>query len=99
MSETNIQVWAARANDTSYTLLIDKMVNLGRETDSSGNPFYFDAVWLLPYHTNKTPNANRQDTYTLYDEVIVSTQFIPAPNSAPVGPGATPARITDLAAN
>ena len=100
LRDTNIQIWAARENDTEYTLLIDQQVNLGRETDSSGNPFYFDAIWLLPYNTGRSPDPNRQDTYTLYDEIIVSTQSIPAPNSNPAGPGSTvPARITDLTAN
>jgi hypothetical protein len=95
--DTNIQVWAAREADTNYTLLIDKMVNLGAETDSSGSRFYFDAIWLLPYHTNRTPDSTRQDTYTLYDEVIVSTQFIPAPDTG-TNAAVAPAAINDLVA-
>lgn len=84
--DTRVAVWAARANATDYTLLIDKMVNLGAETDSSGKPFYFDAIWLLPFNTLKVPEPSGQDTFTLYDELIVSTNFIAAPGGAGVAP-------------
>ena len=95
--DSNVMIWAARAADTSYTLLIDKMTNLGRASDDAGNPFYFDAVWLLPYNTKRLPDPSRADTYTLYDELIVSKQFIAPPNADPSAPGAAiPQRITDL---
>ena len=96
MTDSRVRVWAAREADTAYTLLIDQDVNLGRATDNNNNPFYFDAVWLLPYNTNRVPDPNRLDTYTLYDEVIVSTNFIAAPNSGGVVGQVRPARITDL---
>lgn len=99
VKDSNIQVWAARESDTSYTFLVDKMVNLGRATDSSGTPYYFDAVWLLPYHTEKTADPTAENTYTLYDELIVSTSFIPAPNSAPIGAGPRPKPPTNVHAN
>ena len=99
LRDTNIQIWAAREDDSDFTLLIDRMVNLGRGAEPDGDLFYFDSLWLLPYNTSRTPDPNRQDTYTLYDEVIVSTQFIPAPNSDAVGMGPRPKPITDLTAN
>ena len=98
--DTNVRVFAARQADTDYTLLFDVMINLGAGLDSFGNQYYFDAIWLLPYHTNKLSDPTAQNTYTLYDEVIVSTAFIPAPQASG-GPSTTvtPSRITDLVAN
>ncbi len=67
-SNHEIQVWAAREADTVYTLLHDhKDRQLGR-----GPPH--DTLWLLPYNTRRQPNPDREDTYTLYDEVIMSTE-------------------------
>jgi len=96
--DTNIQVWATRETDTDYTMLIDKMVNLGAEADSSGSRYYFDAIWLLPYHTNRTPDLSRSDTFTLYDEVIVSTQFIAAPSASGTNSGVRPEAPSSLLA-
>ena len=90
IKDTKLDVWAARGKNTEYTHLYDKLINLG-----GTGPF--DGFWLLPYNTGRVANPARQDTYTLYDEVIVSTQFIPAPNSEPTGSSSSvPAPITDL---
>ncbi len=97
-ADTHVELWAAREADTSYTKLIDKTVDLGAVQVVSGIQYYPDALWLLPYDTNRLADPTRQDTYTLRDEVIVSTNFIPAPDSS----GArvkVPARITDLQTN
>jgi hypothetical protein len=89
-TDTNIQVWAARASATSYTLLNDVMVNLGAESG-----YFFDAIWLLPYNTERAADPTRSDTFTLYDELIVSTNFIQPPNS---GDALAPRPPTSLAA-
>ena len=97
-ADTHFELWAARAGETSYTKLIDKMIDLGSVMDG-GTPYYPDALWLLTYDTNRLPDSSRQNTYTLRDEVIVSTEFIPAPNSAGGTPQQRPAPIEDLRTN
>jgi hypothetical protein len=76
-----VQVWGVRQGDTQYTLIHDKQnLRLGQ-----GPPH--DALWLLPYNTNRVADAGRQDTFTAYDEVIVSLAPIAAPNgSVPLAP-------------
>lgn len=91
-ADTHIEMWAAREADTTYTKLIDRMVDLG-SIGGDGPP---DSLWLLPYDTNRRADSTRQNTYTLYDEVIVSTDFIPAPNSPVQTDEPIPARILDL---
>ncbi len=76
--DTHVQVYAAR-DGADYTLLID------RDDLDLGNGPTHDALWLLPYDTGRQPDSSRQDTFTLYDEVIVSTDFIPAPGGGTVG--------------
>lgn len=97
-ADTHVELWAAREGDSEYTKLIDKMVDLGSVFEG-GVAYYPNALWLLPYDTNRVPDSSRQDTYTLRDEVIVSTDFIPAPNSIGGPPQQRPAAITDLRAN
>ncbi|NND64538.1 MAG: hypothetical protein HKM24_01120, partial [Gammaproteobacteria bacterium] len=77
-ANTQIKMWSA-SDGEDFVLLTDKLVDLG------GGPDH-NAFWLLPYDTGKTPNPARQDTYTLYDEVIVSLNDIAAPGFA-VGGG------------
>jgi len=72
-SDHEVQVWAAREADSEFTLLHDysnRQLGMG--------PLH-DTLWLLPYNTRRRPDPDREDTYTLYDEVVVSTEFIPAP--------------------
>ena len=96
--DTHYEMWAAREADVTYTKLYDKMVDLGSANEDG--PFYYpDAFWLLPYDTARLADPTRQDTYVLHDEVIVSTDFIPAPNSPVQSGGPVPASITDLRTN
>ena len=96
--DTHFEMWAAREADTSYTKLIDRMIDLGAANED-GPYNYPDAIWFLPYDTRRLADPTRQDTYTLRDELIVSTDFIPAPKSPVQTSGPVPARITDLRAN
>lgn len=75
VADSQIEVWAARNGATAYIKLYDMTVDLGPD-DGDG---LFDAVWLLTYNTNREADATREDTYTLYDEVIVSTNSIAVP--------------------
>lgn len=72
--DTQVKVYAAREGKP-YELIIDR-----RDLDLGDGPGH-DTLWLLPYNTDRQPDSSRQDTFTNYDEAIVSTQFIPAPNT------------------
>ena len=82
-NDTLIQVWTARDGDEDWTLIHDKDPANGNGVaigeDQGGA---YDALWLLPYDTDKQPDPSREDTYTLYDEVIVSEQDIATPEAA-----------------
>lgn len=77
VEDTRIEYWAAR-NGGDYLKLCDVNVALGIE---SGDPNQFNTVWLTSYNTNRLADPSREDTFTLYDEVIVSTQPIAAPTA------------------
>lgn len=84
--DTMVKLYAAREG-RPYRLLIDRSnLDLG---DGPGH----DALWLLPYNTGRQSDPNRQDTFTNYDEVIVSTDFIPAPDAGPSVQPAAPANL------
>ena len=82
---TTVYLWAARAGDTEYTHLIQKDITLG----GNGVENAFDSIWLLPYNTSQLPDPTRQNTFVLYDELIVSTQPIAVPGGTPP-PGPSP---------
>lgn len=71
---SHVKVWAARQTE-DFELLID------REDIDLGNGPNHNTLWLLPYDTGKQSDLNREDTYTLYDEVIVSLNDIAAPSN------------------
>ncbi|NNF16945.1 MAG: hypothetical protein HKN70_09370 [Gammaproteobacteria bacterium] len=77
---THVKIWAAHDGE-DWDLIIDR-----DDVDLGGGPAH-NAYWLLPYDTGKQPDPTREDTYTLYDEVIVSLNDIAAPGAT--GSGAT----------
>jgi hypothetical protein len=72
-SNTLIETWAARDGQDYVLLYSDARRRLGG--DNGGH----NGMWLLPYNTGRSADSSRQDTFTSYDEVIVSTEFIAAP--------------------
>jgi hypothetical protein len=98
------QVWAAK-DGGEYVELWNVHFAFG------GHAQEVNALWLLPYMTRVGPDAAREDTFTLYDEVITSPVFIPAPRAAARGadrsaraldsavaaPGASPAGTAAVA--
>ena len=78
-SNTLIETWAARDGQDYVMLYSDPGRRLGG--DNGGH----NAMWLLPYNTERLANSSRLDTYTNYDEVIVSTNFIAAPGFPAAG--------------
>ncbi|MFK8030998.1 MAG: choice-of-anchor U domain-containing protein [Gammaproteobacteria bacterium] len=77
--DSQVKVWAATEGG-NWDLIID------RDDLDLGNGPKHNTLWLLPYDTGKDPNPNREDTYTLYDEVIVSLNDISAPDTNTVLP-------------
>ncbi|MEM9056225.1 MAG: Ig-like domain-containing protein [Pseudomonadota bacterium] len=73
--DTHVTLWAARESDSAYTRIID------RNDIDLGNGPRLDALWLLPFNTNRLADPSREDTYTLYDELIVSANPIPVPTA------------------
>ncbi|MEM9056383.1 MAG: Ig-like domain-containing protein, partial [Pseudomonadota bacterium] len=71
-----VQVWAAR-DGGNYEMLIDR-----NDIELGGGSKLHNTIWLLPFNTNTDPDPSREDTYTLYDELIVSTSFIASPAAA-----------------
>lgn len=76
---TLIQMWMARDGE-DFTLMME-------ETNATLGPEYangdgMNGFWLLPYISRGIAEPTRQDTFTVYDEVIVSTNQIPAPTAA-----------------
>jgi len=72
-----VQLWIAREGQPSQMV-----INWGPYNLTAGNPVYnemFGKVWLLPYNTNKDPNAVYPTAYTWFDELIISTQKIADP--------------------
>ncbi len=73
-TNSHIKIWAARQGE-DFELLIDR-----NDMDFGNGPNH-NTLWLLPYDTGKRPDSTREDTYTLYDEVIVSLNDIVAPSN------------------
>ncbi|MEL7449962.1 MAG: Ig-like domain-containing protein, partial [Pseudomonadota bacterium] len=73
--DTHVTLWAARESDSEYTMVIDRA-----DIDLGSGPNH-DAIWLLPFNTDRSADPTRQDTYTLYDELIVSANPIPVPTT------------------
>ncbi len=88
-NNSQVKVWAAHEGD-DWDLLIDR-----NNLDLGAGPAH-NTLWLLPYDTGKTANSSRDDTYTLYDEVIVSLNDIAAPGGStpPPPPPVDPPSIT-----
>ena len=77
-----VRVWAAREGQASVKIFDSQLshpsgFNIHR-TDATAR---YGKVWLLPYHTNKSPNETHPIAYIWYDELIISRQDIPDPSS------------------
>jgi len=79
---STIKAWVAYEGQP-----LRQFINLSRFMISNDSPGTkaFRQIDLLPYQTDKDPTADHPTAYTWYDDLIISTQPIPAPN------GPTPA--------
>ena len=78
-NDSEVTIWAAGPNDLDWMLL-------HRESDlqldnNSPSVLQYGKLWLLPFLTGKDPSESHAPAHTWYDELIVSTSFISAPNS------------------
>jgi len=73
---SHIDLWMARDGQASVRLL-----NYGPYSLNAGDGVSdkFGKIWLLPYHTNKSPSQAHSIGFTWYDELIISTLDIADP--------------------
>jgi hypothetical protein len=73
-----IEYWVARQGQPS--VLIDSWNVSPAEGIFAGSPAQlYGKIWLLPYNTGKDPTVTYPETFTWYDELIISAQRIPDP--------------------
>src|SRR5712671_7058125 len=73
---STVTLWVAQEGQGSQ-LVVDMPWNL-----TAGDPALdqkFGKVWLLPFHTNKSPTQTNPVAFTWYDELIISTKLIADP--------------------
>ena len=84
--DTGVEVWVARAGETSYT----KVVGVGQSLVDANQafPFVFDtnglhpSAWNAFLPTNYMNNApSLRSFYQRFTQVILSKQFIPCPQA------------------
>jgi hypothetical protein len=104
--DSTIQLWVARDGQPSQ-LIIDcspttaNPCSNGRDNSAAGGWFLDNSdptykigkVWLLPYHTNKSPTQTTPTAYTWYDDVVISKSKIDDPT-----PGVKPNPPTNVRA-
>lgn len=76
---SRIKVWAARAGSPEKLIIDMQNWELGSDP---AEPLGHTALWLHNYETNKVPNTRGRDTFQVYTEAIMSTQWIPFPTVA-----------------
>jgi hypothetical protein len=81
-----VQLWGAREGEASVLLHNWHDVVLELASDSA-TPF--GKVWLLPYQTGKSASQLHVQTYTWYDDLIVSTRPIADPDTGKTPTGAS----------
>jgi hypothetical protein len=85
---SHVDMWVAREGQPAV-----QVFNYGPTALSAGTQGErFGKIWLLPYHTGKSSSQVTPTAYTWYDELIISTQWIPMPggSSPPVSAPLTP---------
>jgi hypothetical protein len=82
--DSRIRLWVAEEGQPS-TLVIDRNPNDGTGYDlvnvENINDKY-GKIWLLPYNTGKDETETHPETYTWYDELIISRERIPDPGAS-----------------
>jgi hypothetical protein len=95
---SHVDLWIAREGQPSLQAFDWGPYNLTAGSPAANQRF--GKVWLLPYNTGKDGTVAYPETYTWYDELIISRQSIADPGGGPV-PTATkaytvsPCRLAD----
>lgn len=84
-SNSTVEFWVARDGQPSMlahreTGLVLRRGNLPDDWKNSAHDARYGKLWLLPYITGKDDKEATENTYTWYDEVIISTARIPDPD-------------------
>ncbi len=101
---STIQLWVARDGQPSQLVIdcsptaanpcsnfIDASARNGWYLHNSNPAYKIGKVWLLPYHTNKSPSQTTPVAYTWYDDLIISKTKIADPT-----PGVKPNPPTNI---
>jgi hypothetical protein len=70
-----VELWVAEEGRPSRLVISETGYDLANQNPAAR----YGKVWLLPYNTGKDPNVAYPETYTWYDELIVSRTRISDP--------------------
>jgi hypothetical protein len=87
--DSTVELWIARENQPSQLVYSLTDYDLANSDDglNPANPFArYGKIWLLPYDTGRHNTVTYADTYTWYDELIVSRRRIADPSVATPNP-------------
>ncbi|MDP2325173.1 MAG: hypothetical protein Q8N51_14245, partial [Gammaproteobacteria bacterium] len=92
-ASTHIKAWMGYEGQPLKQIV--DFPNFSLDYDSSPSE-RLNRIQITPYHTGKDASQSHPSAYTWYDELIVSTQPIPAPTGTVVvsPPAATPPTVT-----
>ena len=86
-----IELWIHHEGDDDWSKIFERRddfvmndpgaVENGIELNGGVDGYFHWGLWLTPFRTGGEPEPERPSTFLVYDEVIVSTQPIPAPES------------------
>jgi hypothetical protein len=81
--DSEVDLWVADEGQRSRLVISMRDYDLANQ-----NPMAkYGKVWLMPYNTGRDPNVTYAETYTWYDDLIVSRVAIPDP--PPISSGAS----------
>lgn len=94
-TNSTVEFWGARDGQPSVLLhretgLVLRRGNLAEDWRNSAHDARYGKLWLLPYITGKDSTEVTENTFTWYDEVIVSRSRIADPGVASPPPPVAP---------
>jgi hypothetical protein len=104
--DSTIQLWVARDGQASRLVIdcspgaakpctngIDGSASTGWYLSNSNPTYKIGKIWLLPYHTNKSPSQTHATAYVWYDDLIIYRNRVADPD-----PGVRPNPPTNVTA-
>ena len=83
-ADSQVMLWVAREGEESELVIDWGPYNLTASDPATNQRF--GKVWLLPYNTGKDSSESHPETYTWYDELVISRTRIADPGAAPPPP-------------